>query len=266
MKSRIINILLLITILIGSFFLSKLFFNIILSILSIFSLRELLCIRTGERKFPIEIELLSYVILVFFIMNNYGNNLDYYLVDYKLLAALLLTDLIPLVIINNKKKYSLLDALYLIGSTLFMGITFNLLSQFRTYNNNYVSYIVLIALICSIFEFLTTYYIGKTKFLPTISPKKTLEGVLGGIAMGTIISTMFFISTINTQLPIYAIVIISFVLCIFSQFGDLVFSFIKKEFNKSNFSSYNPKISGILDIIDSIVFVTLGFILFVSVL
>ena len=266
MKTKIINILLLITMFVGSLFLSKLFFNIIISILAILSLRELIFIRTKSRRYNIELEILSYVIVTFFVMNNYGNNLDYYLVDYKLLAALILIDLIPLVLINNKKKYSLLDALYLIGSTLLVGITFNLLSQLRTYNVNYVTYIIFIALISSIFEFITNYYIGKTMIFPTINPKKYLEGVFGGLIMGTIIPTMFFISTMTSKLPVYGITIITFILCLFGQFGDLVFTFIKKEFNKSFFSSYKHETSGILDIIDSIVFITLGFILFVSIL
>lgn len=266
MKTKIINILFLITFFIGSLFLNKLLFSILISILAVVSLRELFLIRTGERRFPIEIELLSYIIVVFFVMNNYDNGLDYYLVDYKILSVLLLTGLIPLVLINNKKKYSILDALYLIGSTMFIGITFNLLLQFRIYNNNYVSYIILIAIVSSIFEHITTYYIGRTKFVPLIDPKKTLEGVMCGTMMSTIIPTMFFISVVPTKLPLYAIAIISFSLSIFGQLGDLVFTFIKKEFNKTNFSNSNSKFSGILDIIDSIVFITLAFILFVSIL
>lgn len=266
MKTKIINILFLLTFFIGSLFLNKLLFNILISILAVIALRELFFIRTGEKHFPIEVEVIAYVIVSFFVMNNFDNKLDYYLVDYKILSVLLLTGLIPLVLINDKKKYNLMDALYLIGSTLFIGITFNLLVQFRSFNYNFVSYIILIALVSSIFEHITTYYIGKTMFVPSINPKKTIEGVIGGIIMSTIITTMFFISVIITKLPLYAIVIISFSLAIFGQLGDLIFSFIKKEFNKVNFSNSNSKFSGILDIIDSVVFITLAFILFVSIL
>ena len=84
--------------------------------------------------------------------------------------------------------------------------------------------------------------------------------------MSTIISSMFFISRITTDIPIYAVVIITFILSLFGQFGDLVFSFIKKEFNIPNFSKSNKLKSGILDIMDSVIFITLGFILFVSII
>ena len=67
---------------------------------------------------------------------------------------------------------------------------------------------------------------------------KTVEGVIGGTIMGTIIPTMFFISTITSNLPVYAIFIISFMLSLLGQLGDLVFAFIKKEFNKNFFCPY----------------------------
>ena len=266
MKLNIINILFLITIFIISLFLGKLSFSIIMSLFAVLSLKEMLQIKSKDDSFPIEIEIISYVIVLFFVMNNYNNNLDYYYIDYKLLAVLLLSSLIPLVIINNKKKYNLLDALYLCGSTLFIGITFNLLTQFRTYDINYVIYILVIAITSSVFEIITTKYIGRFIFLPDIAPKKTIEGVLGGLVMSTIIASMFFISTITTNIPIYAIVIITFILSILGNFGDLVFKFIKKEFNKPNFSKSNKGNSGILDIMDSVIFITLGFILFVSII
>lgn len=266
MKNNIITILFLITMFVCSIFLGKLVFNILITFFAILSLREMLHIRNKEKPIPIEIELLSYVIVMFFVMNNYDNNLEYYLFDYKLLAVLVLTSLIPLVIVNNKKRYNILDALFLMGSTLFIGITFNLLAQFRMNNSNYVVYIFIITLVSFVFELTTNYYIGKTIFVPTINPKKMLEGVFGGVIMGTILSSMFFISTINTDLPIYGIVIISFILSVFGQFGDLVFSFIKKEFNKSSFSNYNVGNGGILDIMDSVIFITLGFILFITII
>ena len=266
MKQNIVNIILLLIFFVFSLTLNKIIFSIFLSILAVVSLRELFFIRTGEKRIPIEIELIEYAIAVFIVMNNINNSLEYYFIDYKILVILLLSGLIPLVIINDKKKYNILDALYFIGSTIFIGITFNLLLQFRNYNNNYASYIILISLSISIFENIITNLIGKTMFLPTLNPKKSLEGVLGGIIMSTIISTMFFMMTITSKLPLHAIVIISFFLSIFGELGSLIFTFIKKEYNKLNFSKYNSKFSGILDIIDSVVFITLSFVLFVAII
>ena len=159
MKINIVNSLILLAIFVVSLFLGKLAFSISMSLFAIISLREMLYIKNKDKYFPIEIEIISYVILIFFVMNNYDNNLDFYYIDYKILSVLLLSSLISMVIINNKKKYNLLDALYLCGSTLFLGITFNLLTQFRAHNINYVIYIFVIAIFTTIFEIITTRYI-----------------------------------------------------------------------------------------------------------
>ena len=263
---NIINILFLILLFIGSLFLDKLIFCIILTILAFFSLKELLSVKIRGKTIPIEIKVISYIVVIFFTINNYENSSISYLIDYKLLTIMLLAGFIPLIIINNKRKYNVLDASYVIGSTIFVGVTYNLLLQFRNTNINYVSYIILVAISTKIFEYIVSFFIGKTMLSPSVNPKKTLEGALGGIAISTIVSTMFFMNQIVTDLPLYVIVIISFALSIFGEFGNLIFSFIKKEFNKLNFCNYNSKISGILDIMDSVVYISLAFILFVSFL
>lgn len=260
-KKGLLSIAILVTLFISSLFFGKLAFAACMSVIAVFSLRELLKIR-GKDKFPIEIELLSYIMVIFFTMNNFSFDLDYYLLDYRLMSALILIDMIPLVLINNKNKYNLSDALYLIGSTMFIGLTFNLLLLFRSYNLNYVMYVFLIAFFTDLFAYITGKYIGTHDFVTSISPKKTIEGAFGGLMMGTIIPSMYFISTINTTLPIYAVVIITMVLSALGQIGDLVFSFIKREHGRKDF----VKGGGILDVIDSIIFISLAFVLVISII
>lgn len=265
MKNYLVSLFLLLLLFLATIFLDDLLFAIFTSLIAILSLRELLNIRHKDRKIPVEIELLSYIIVLFFTMNNFNSNFDFYLVDYRLIAALVLIDFIPLVLINDKHKYSLIDAFYLIGCTLFIGTTFNLILQFRSYNINYVSYIFLIALVTDIFGFITGKYIGCHRLI-SISPKKTIEGAVGGLIMGTVIPTLFFMSTVDCRLPIYGVLIITMILSFLGQMGDLVFSFIKREFGKKDFSNIIIGNGGILDVFDSVIFVTLGFLLFLSVL
>ena len=266
MKINIITDLFILLIFVIFLFIDKTSFAIILSLLAIISLRELLTVRTGERKIPKFLMIISCIIVVFLVINNYDNSKENFYIDYKIITVLILSSFIPLVIINDKKKYNIVDVLFLIGSTLFIGITFNLLFQYRMYDRNYVNYIIIISFTTSFVEHLLSFFIGKTMFSPKINPKKTIEGIIGGLIIGTMVSTTYFISTITTGVALFVIVFITFLLTLSSQIGDLVFTFIKKEFNKSNFSNYNSKIGGILDIINSVVFVTITFILFVSFL
>lgn len=260
-KQSFLEVVVLLILFSGSLLFGRLPFAICMSLFAVLSLREILLIR-GKSKVPIELELLAYILVVFFTMNNYSADVAVYLLDYRLMAALIIIDMLPLVLINNKNKYNSNDALYLIGSTMFIGLTFNLIVLFRSYNFDYVIYVFLIAFCTDLFAFITGKYIGQHNFFPTISPRKTLEGALGGLAMGTIIPTLYFISTITTELPIYAIVLLTMGLSVLGQFGDLVFSFIKREYGKKDFL----KGGGILDILDSIIFISLAFVLIISIL
>ena len=110
-----------------------------MSLIAVLSLRELFIIRKEKNKLPIVVELLAYIIVVFFTLNNYDNSV--YMIDYRLLSFLILVNLIPLIFINNKNIYNISDSLYVIGSTLCVGLTFNSLIMLRIYDLNYVLYI-----------------------------------------------------------------------------------------------------------------------------
>ena len=265
MKTKLISLSVFIILFFTSMFLGKLYFSICMSFFAILSLREILYIRPKDRRVPGEIELLSYLLVIFFVMNNYNANYDFYLIDYRLVASLILLDLIPLVIVENKKRYNLANSLYLIASTMFIGIVFNLIVQFRSYNINYVTYIFLIAFFTDMFALITGKLIGEHKFMEHISPKKTLEGAVGGLIMGTIVPTLFFASVIDSSIPMYVVFIVTMLLSSLGQVGDLVFSCIKREFGKKDFSNVIVGNGGILDIIDSVIFITLGFILIISI-
>ena len=265
MKKKLLSLSVLIIIFLTSLFLGKLYFAICMCLFATLSLREILNIRPKDKRTPIEIEILSYVIVVFFVMNNYDKSNIYYFLDYRLIASLIFIDLIPLVLVGERRKYNLINALYLMGSSLFIGATFNLIVQFREYNLDYVTYIFLIALCTDAFCFITGKLIGQHS-LTTISPKKTLEGALGGVFMGTFVPSLFYMSTIAVHEPVYVIFLITFFLSTLGQIGDLVFSYIKREFGKKDFSNMVIGNGGILDTIDSLIFITLGLLLVLSII
>ncbi len=266
MKTKLISLSILILIFFVSSFLGKLYFSIAMSIFAALSLRELLHIRPKDRRTPVELELFSYILIIFFVMNNYDAGYNFYFIDYRLFTSMILIDLMPLVVVENRKKYNLTNALYLMGSTMFIGITFNLLVQFRNYNTNYITYIFLIAFLTDSFAYIAGKLIGEHPFMQHISPKKTVEGAIGGLIIGTILPTLFFASAVNGRTPMYVIMIVTAILSILGQMGDLVFSCIKREFGKKDFSNVIVGNGGILDVIDSIIFITLGFLVMVSVL
>lgn len=242
-------------------------FIILMSVLGVLGLYELLKIRgEAKKKFPVFMRVIAYLMTVFLIVNNAGSIDLQYDIDYRLISAIIFLFLVPMVFINNSKKYNLNDALFLVGSVVFIGLSFNLLSVIRNFNVAYFIYLLLITTMTDSFALFTGMLIGKHKLAPEISPKKTIEGAIGGSLMGTVISTAFYVTVINTNVPLVFVILITLALTAVGQVGDLAFSAIKRYYGQKDFSDLIPGHGGILDRFDSLVFVVLAFILVLGII
>ncbi len=103
------------------------------------------------------------------------------------------------------------------------------------------------------------YYVGRQfgrrKLSPRISPKKTVEGLMGGIAM-SIITAIVIRSTFFHEFPIVHAVIAGVVLSIAGVIGDLAESMWKRSAAVKDSGSLIPGHGGFLDRFDSIFFTT----------
>lgn len=101
---------------------------------------------------------------------------------------------------------------------------------------------------------------GKYKLAPHVSPKKTVEGGIGGIVGGVFgMALMWAIIhwTIGYDLCTWwEAVILGVVGSVISQMGDLSFSVIKREFGVKDYGKLLPGHGGILDRFDSVTFVS----------
>ena len=238
-----------------------------MSILGVSGLYELLKVRGNlKKKFPVVMRILAYLMTVFLIVNNASSIDLQYDLDYRLVSAIIFLFLVPMVFINNSKKYNLNDALFLVGSVVFIGLSFNLLTVIRNFNVAYIIYLLLITTITDSFALFTGMFIGKHKLAPEISPKKTIEGAIGGSLMGTIVATAFYTTVINSSVPLVFVILITLALTVVGQIGDLAFSAIKRYYGQKDFSDLIPGHGGILDRFDSLVFVVLAFILVLGII
>ena len=241
-------------------------FKILAITLAILGLKELIDLRKKESNIPIIMEIISYLFVIFLIA--FGNN--YYFIDYSLtyqiFIVLFLVFLLPLVLINNNEKYNIKDALYLMASTLFLSISFNTFILIENMGVVYIIYLALITIITDTFAYVGGNLIGRHKLCPKISPNKTVEGALVGSLVGTIISVMFYSLIITTNENILVVVLITLLFTIIGQFGDLVFSSIKRYYKVKDYSNIIPGHGGILDRLESLIFVALTFILFINIL
>lgn len=107
------------------------------------------------------------------------------------------------------------------------------------------------------FAYFTGYFFGKHKLIPDVSPKKTIEGSVGGTLFCIIGCAIYgyiikanFLSDIP---PVWAFAILGFILAIVSQVGDLIFSLIKRKYNIKDYGFIFPGHGGVLDRFDSII-------------
>lgn len=104
-------------------------------------------------------------------------------------------------------------------------------------------------------------FMGKHKLIPHVSPKKTVEGAIGGLVVcmfscfvySAIIHSIDGVALINTDSIKY--VAIGAAAAIISQMGDLVASSIKRDNNIKDFGKIFPGHGGFMDRFDSVMFV-----------
>ncbi len=94
---------------------------------------------------------------------------------------------------------------------------------------------------------------GKTKLYPLVSPKKSIEGSLGGLA-GSICGTLLAKFTFFPQLTFVDAFVTALFIGAFGQVGDLFESLLKRSFGVKDSGTIFPGHGGVLDRLDSILF------------
>lgn len=97
---------------------------------------------------------------------------------------------------------------------------------------------------------------GRHKLIPSVSPKKTIEGSIGGIVFCIIgcIAYRLILGNFHDNLPpVWIFAVLGFVVSIVSQIGDLMFSLIKRRYGIKDYGVLFPGHGGVLDRFDSVI-------------
>ena len=124
-------------------------------------------------------------------------------------------------------------------------------------NGSYVFGLVFVAAwVCDSFAYFTGRFFGKHKLAPHLSPKKTIEGSIGGIffaVLGCMLYGLIIEKTVGINANYIVLAAIGLILSIVSQIGDLWASLIKREYGVKDYSQMMPGHGGIMDRFDSII-------------
>lgn len=113
------------------------------------------------------------------------------------------------------------------------------------------------AVFADTFALFTGIKLGKHKLCPRVSPKKTVEGAIGGVIGSAVINIIAllvcnWLCYKDFPLPVWYMIILSFVVPVISMFGDLIASTIKRNYGIKDFGNLIPGHGGIMDRFDSI--------------
>ena len=99
---------------------------------------------------------------------------------------------------------------------------------------------------------------GKHKLAPVVSPKKTVEGAVGGVLGGAVLvllASLLMNAIFKLQIPLWAAVLLGGLGAVLGEIGDLSFSVIKRQAGIKDYGSIFPGHGGVLDRFDSVIFV-----------
>lgn len=163
-----------------------------------------------------------------------------------------------LVSIIKKIKINVSDIAITILGIIYVTFLFAFLIFTRELNNGtyYIWFILGGAWVTDTFAYLTGIAIGKHKF-SKISPKKSVEGCIGGIVGCTLffLGYTYYLNTLNFELNYLIMGIIGIITSVVSQIGDFAASSIKRYCEIKDFGNIMPGHGGILDRFDSIILI-----------
>ncbi|MBS4177090.1 phosphatidate cytidylyltransferase [Lederbergia citrea] len=154
----------------------------------------------------------------------------------------------------RKNQFTFEDAGFTLLSVLYVGIGFYYFVQTRDAGLIYLFYALFVVWVTDSGAYFIGRKFGKRKLWPDISPNKTVEGFFGGIISALAVAVLFALFS-DIQISFVKLILMTIILSIFGQMGDLAESALKRHYGVKDSGNLFPGHGGILDRCDSWLFV-----------
>lgn len=198
------------------------------------------------------LDIFGYALLLLFYLSN--NNFE--ILAYILILAAFFMMCIPVI----KHDITYIDVSVTLLGFIYVGVFFSFIYLVNNMKDgNYLVWLIFIASwLCDTAAYYSGRLFGKHKLNPEVSAKKTIEGSIGGLIGASAACGIYGLVLINqfnvTDISLIHYFVIGAICGVFSQFGDLVASSIKRHSGVKDYSNLIPGHGGILDRFDSILY------------
>lgn len=154
----------------------------------------------------------------------------------------------------TKNEFTFDHAAFILLSTIYVGLGFHFLIVVRMEGLNYMLFVLFIIWATDTGAYFSGRFLGRRKLWPAISPNKTVEGAIGGILIACVVGGLFQL-IYPFEYSIFVILIVTIFISVIGQVGDLVASAYKRHYQVKDSGDLLPGHGGILDRMDSLIFV-----------
>ncbi len=252
MKQRLISaffgIIVLVLVLLGN----QLVFDVVVTLIASMAIYEVVG-AVGLRKFKV-------LTTVAMLMPAAMMLASHYIETYTTAIIFAFLALFMLIMLFNHKKYTFVNIATVFAISTMVSLPFLYVSMTRRLGNENLDVLVILigCWITDSCAYFTGYFFGKHKLAPEISPKKTIEGSVGGV-VGVMLILVAYAhiagNIMNVGVNTVPAIAVGLVSGIVSQFGDLCASTIKREHNIKDFGNIMPGHGGVMDRFDSLILV-----------
>ncbi|MGM8214503.1 phosphatidate cytidylyltransferase [Bacillaceae bacterium W0354] len=251
MKTRIITAIIGLLIFLPIIYIGNWPFIIFMTIVSILAFLEILKMRNLKAlSFP---AIIGGLLLLIIMLRHKLDTVSPYLAEhmYELIYAGIL--ILFIYSVWKKNQFSFDDVAYVLLSFLYVGVGFSYFVETRILGLEYVLFVLTIIWLTDSGAYFIGRALGKRKLWPAISPKKTIEGFIGGIVCAVIATSIFqMIHPLHEH--VIVVVLVTIAASILAQIGDLVESALKRKYNVKDSGNLLPGHGGVLDRFDSLIF------------